>query len=301
VVIENLGPGKLESWGCSYDELRERNTRLVMFSLSGYGRSGPLSGFRAYASNINNYLGLTDAWALDGTHFDFVAGIHGASAVVAGLAEVDAGAPGVFFDVAQSEVGAAIMAPLYLDFLANGREWSAAGNEVPGALLSGVFKCRGVDQWMALELEDASDWEAICRYLGRADLLLEGAAVTSTEREMLRDAIEAWAHNVTPFQAAKKLQRIGLAAGPVQDSEDLWRDAQHRSRDSFVEVHHPDIGSLEYPIAPIRLSRTPGRVKCRGPRLGEHTRTVLGEWLGYGVDEVGDLLRDAAIWQPDEV
>ena len=94
-----------------------------MISISGYGRSGPLSTFRAYASNINNYLGLTSAWALDGTHFDFVAGIHGASAVVAALAEVDRGAPGVFIDMAQTETGAAIMAPLYLDFLANRREW----------------------------------------------------------------------------------------------------------------------------------------------------------------------------------
>jgi formyl-CoA transferase len=65
-------------------------------------------------------------------------------------------------------------------------------------------------------------------------------------------------------------------------------------------VNHPDIGSVEYPIAPSRLSRTPGGVKFRGPRLGEHTTTVIAEWLGYGEHEVADLRRLGAIWQPNE-
>jgi crotonobetainyl-CoA:carnitine CoA-transferase CaiB-like acyl-CoA transferase len=297
VVIENLGPGNMESWGCSFAELRDHNPRLVMLSMSGYGRTGPMANYRAYASNISNHLGLTSAWAPDGTHFDFVTGIHGASAVVAGLAELDANAPGVFIDMAQTEVGAAIMAPLYLDALANGREWIAARNEVPGALFSGAIKCKGADAWMALELEDTTDWQIICEYLERDDLHLDGDAVTPERREELRQAIEDWAGNLTPFQVAHKLQKIGLAAGPVQNSEDLWRDAQFRSRSAFVEIWHPDIGSVEYPNGPNRLSKSPGRVTSRGPRMGEHTKTVLEEWVGLEQSQMTDLEKTGAIWQ----
>ncbi len=296
VVIENMGPGKMEAWGCSFDELLAHNPTLVMISISGYGRSGPLSNFRAYASNINNYVGLTSAWALDGTHFDFVAGIHGASAVVAALAEVDRGAPGVFIDLAQTESGAAIMAPLYLDFLANGREWNAAPNEVPGALLSGVFPCGGSDAWVAIELEDAGDWETMCGQLDRPDLEL-GDREHFALVETLRDAIGAWVRFLTPFQVTHKLQKVGLAAAPVQDSEDLWRDAQHRSRSAYVDVWHPDIGSVEYPGAPDRLSQTPGRVVRRGSRMGEHTREVLVEWLDLNKTDLGRLEAGGAIWQ----
>jgi crotonobetainyl-CoA:carnitine CoA-transferase CaiB-like acyl-CoA transferase len=306
VVIENLGPGKMEAWGCSFEELRAHNPALVMLSISGYGRSGPLSGFRAYASNINNYLGLTSAWALDGTYFDFVAGIQGASAIVAALASVEKGAPGVLIDMAQTEAGATIMAPLYLDFLANGREWNAAPNEVPGALLSGVFRCEGADAWVAIELEDARDWETMCEYLGRDDLRLgksvqsdsvKGDDVPPALVEALRDAIGAWVRPLTPFQVTLKLQRAGLAVAPVQNSEDLWRDAQHRSRNCFVDVWHPDIGSVEYPEAPDRLSKTPGRVARRGSRMGEHTRQVLVEWLHLGDTDIRDLEKGGAIWQ----
>jgi formyl-CoA transferase len=305
VVIENLGPGKMEAWGCSFEELRAHNPALIMVSISGYGRSGPLSNFRAYASNINNYLGLTSAWALDGTHFDFVAGIQGASAVVAALASVEKGAPGVLIDMAQTESGATIMAPLYLDFLANGREWSAAPNEVPGALLSGVFRCEGADAWVAIELEDARDWETMCEYLGRDDLRLSDGApsdgVQAALVEALRDAIGAWVRPLTPFQVTLKLQRAGLAVAPVQDSEDLWRDAQHRSRNCFVDVWHPDIGSVEYPDAPDRLSKTPGGVARRGSRMGEHTHQVLEEWLQLGDVGIRDLEKGGAVWQSPSV
>ena len=115
--------------------------------------------------------------------------------------------------------------------------------------------------------------------------------------EALRDAIGAWVRPLTPFQVTHKLQRAGLAVAPVQDSEDLWRDAQHRSRCSFVDVWHPDIGSVEYPGAPDRLSQTPGRVVRRGSRMGEHTREVLVEWLELSNADLGRLEKGGAIWQ----
>lgn len=299
VVIENLGPGTIDRWGCSAAELQALNPRLVVLSMSGYGRSGPLAGYRAYASSINNYLGLTAVWALDGTHFDFVAAIHGAVAVVAALAAVQQGSPGVALDLAQAEAGAAVMAPLYLDFLANGREWAAAPNEVPGSALSTVVRCVGEDAWLAVELEDLADWHTLCGFLDRLDLVAETASEIPRRRASLDAAIADWARTLTPLQAAVQLQRAGLAAGPVQNTEDLWRDAQLRSRDSFVELSHPDLGTVEYPNALDRLSVTPGRVVRRAPRLGEHTVEVLGQWLGLDGAAIGALEDTGAVWSAD--
>jgi len=300
VLIENLGPGTMDAWGCSYAELHQLNPALVMLSMSGYGRSGPLAKYRAYASNINNHLGLTDAWAPDGTHFDFVAGIHGAHAVAAGLAAVNRGASGVAIDLAQTEAGATVMAPLYLDFLANGREWEAGPNEVPGSLLSTVVQCRGADAWVAIELEDVSDCQVICRFLEGDDLFNETMPVSASALANLQSSIAEWAKGLTPMQVTLKLQLLGLAAGPVQNTEDLWRDAQLRSRQSFIVVSHPDIGRVEYPDALDRLDRTPGRVASRAPRLGEHTSEVLQQWLGLDATAIANLESSGAVWQARE-
>jgi crotonobetainyl-CoA:carnitine CoA-transferase CaiB-like acyl-CoA transferase len=301
VVVENLGPGTMESWGCSFAELIVDNPRLVVLSISGYGRTGPMANFRAYASNINNYLGLTSAWAPDGIHFDFVAGIHGACAVVAALAEAERGGVGVLVDMAQTETGAAILAPLYLDYLANGREWRAEPNEVPGSLLSGVFRCRGADAWVAVELEDERDWAAVCSFLERSDLDLGAAGPTPELLLSLRQAIRDWAGTVSPFQATVRLQKVGVAVGPVQNSEDLWRDAQLRSREAFADICHPDLGRVEYPDSPNPERATSGGVRSRGPRLGEHTTAVLSEWLGCSSSELDRLRASGAVWMPEAI
>jgi benzylsuccinate CoA-transferase BbsF subunit len=295
VVLENLSPGTMESWGCSYSDLRASNPTLVMLAISGYGRSGPLAEFRAYASNINNFLGHTLAWAPDGIHFDFVAGIHGACAIMGALSKVSKGAPGVYIDMAQTEAGASILPVLYLDYLANGREWSAGPNEVPGSLFTGVFRCRGADAWVAVELEDATDWTILCFFLERPHLQPDAHGF-----DALRGAMEEWAATVSPLQVSLSLQQLGLAAGPVQDSEDLWRDPQHRSRGAIIEVRHPDLGCLEYPDAPYPVGRDSTRPRTGGPRLGEHTADVLEEWLGLSAADVDTLRSSGAVWVAEE-
>ncbi len=298
VVIENLGPGQMERWGFDAQSLLQRNPGLVIISISGYGRTGPRAHYRAYASNINNYLGLTRAWAYDGMHFDYVAGYHAANAIVAALGRARQIGQGAYIDLAQAEAGASVMAPLYLDALNNGPPWDYAQNEVPGSLLSVVVRCRGEDRWAALEIEDLDDWVALCHVMERPDLIVEREAdADGQRRNELVAALEKWGANETPYQLAVKLQRAGLAAAPVTDSEDLWRDLQLRSRSAFVDVVHPDLGTLEYPQSPDRLTLTPGRVRSPGSRLGEHGEAVISEWLDMNQAEVATLRDSGAFWE----
>jgi len=254
-----------------------------------------------YASNINNYLGLTKAWAYDGMHFDHLAAYHAAHAIVAALwhaGESGESGEGAYIDVAQAETGASVMAPLYLDSLNEGPPWSHAANEVPGSLLSVVVRCRGEDRWAAVEIEDLDDWAALCGVLERADLIIEtDDHAPGQQRDELEAALQKWAAKETPYQVAVKLQRVGLAAAPVTDTEDLWRDLQLRSRWAFVDITHPDLGLVEYPESPDRLTVTPGRVRSPGPRLGEHGEEVVSEWLHLSSADVAALREAGALWQ----
>ena len=298
VVVENFGAGVMERWGCSFDELLERNPRLVMTSLSGYGRSGPRSSYLAYASNISNFVGLTHTWGYcHGTHSDYLTAAHAAMATVAALHRARATGRGVHVEAAQVDVMAAVLAEPLLEAVANGHDPGAYANEMPGALLSGVFPCLGHDAWLALELEDLDDWHALCQVLERPDLDTGDAAAAEAARAELRDAVAAWAAARTHHTAAHLLQQAGLAAGPVQSIEDVWRDPQHRSRGYVVELDQPDLGRRPYPRAPIRLSATPARARRAGPRLGEHTDQLLRTWLDLDDDELAELHRCGAVFQ----
>jgi crotonobetainyl-CoA:carnitine CoA-transferase CaiB-like acyl-CoA transferase len=274
VVIENYGPDVLERWGIGYEKLAAVNPRIVMLSQTGFGHGGgPRSHYLAYGATIFSFVGLTKWWGRPGghgTHFDFPAMAHGLFAVLAALAARDRTGQGTHIDQAQIEVAGAIMGPVLLDAVVNGRE---PGDEPPPGL---VVRCRGDDRWLAVEPEDADDWARLAQVVGAPD---------PGDRAAVGEAVGTWAAALTPQQAMRMLQRVGLAAGAVQDAEDVTRDPQHRERHFLQEMDHPDLGVAEYASPPYRLAKTPATIRRRTPRLGEHSTGILTDWLGMPPEE----------------
>ncbi|MGH3149382.1 MAG: CaiB/BaiF CoA transferase family protein [Streptosporangiaceae bacterium] len=301
VIVENYAPGVMQRWGLSYEQIAAVNPRIVMLSLTGFGHSGPRSHYLAYGATVCTFVGLTDAWRYpSGVHFDYLSEAHGVFGVLAALAARERTGRGTHVDLAEVETAAAVMGPMMLDYVVNGRASVVPGNQVPGALLSEVVRCHGDDRWLAVEAEDAADWRALAHFLGRADLAEaaqppdgqapdgqapDGQLPDEQARAELGAALTAWASERTAQQAMRMLQKAGLAAGAVQDAEDVVRDPQHRERHYLLEMDHPDLGVAEYAAPPHRLATTPPVVRRPTPRLGDHTVEVLGEWLGMSPAE----------------
>ena len=300
VVIENFARQSLDRWGCGFDNVAADNPRLVWLSLSGYGRHGPRANYLAYANNISGYVGLTSQWGYPGNLPDYVTGTTGVVAVLGALAEVQRTGRGAYLDVAQIDAMTQLMTPMLLDPLVNGTEEHRGDNVVPGSWLSGVYAALGRDSWVAIELEDAQDWSALCRLVGNLELDTDNALMAANRRIELGEAVAAWVAERTAQTAAHLLQKAGLAAGPVQDIEDIWRDPQLRSRGFMVTLPNADYGPLQYPNSVLRLSRSPGRIERSGPRLGQDTYTLLREWIGTSEAELASLSASGAIYQAPE-
>jgi crotonobetainyl-CoA:carnitine CoA-transferase CaiB-like acyl-CoA transferase len=61
-----------------------------------------------------------------------------------------------------------------------------------------------------------------------------------------------------------------------------------------IEFEQPGAGTVKGLGMPVKLSRTPGRVRSGGPALGEHTEAVLRE-AGFDDDEIARLLAEGAV------
>jgi crotonobetainyl-CoA:carnitine CoA-transferase CaiB-like acyl-CoA transferase len=72
------------------------------------------------------------------------------------------------------------------------------------------------------------------------------------------------------------------AIGPVYDVGQIFEDPQYQARDSVTTIEDKDLGPLRMQNVFPRLSRTPGRIKHGGPRLGEHSAEVLDELTRAG-------------------
>ncbi len=297
VVIENFGSPVLERWGCGYGSLLAHKPDIVMLSLSGYGRDGPRANYLAYGVTVASYLGLASAWGYaHGTLSDYIAGVTGALASVAALRRARSEGIPAYLDIAQVDAVPPLLAELYAPPLNTGVDPDRAFNRSPGSWLSGVFASRGYDQWLAVDVEDGSDWETLCAVLERPDLRAAERDHASELEPQLADALGEWVSRCSAHTAMHHLQRAGLAAGVVQDMEDLWRDPQLRARGLLDPVWQQDLGSVTYTGSAQRWTKSPGRVTVPPARLGEHTRDVLRRWLGAPDDELEAWENSGAIF-----
>ncbi len=297
VVIENFGSSVLDRWGCSYEKLLADKPDLVMLSLSGYGRSGPRANYLAYAATIASYIGLASSWGYThGTLTDYVSGAAGALASVAALGEARQSGVPRYLDLAQIDAMAPILPELYaapLNHL-DAQPWHA--NHVASSWLSGIFPSSGIDQWLAVDIEDGSDWNRLCAFLERSDLEVENVEQAQVLEPQVSEVLRSWAAGYSSYGAMHHLQRAGLAAVAVQDAEAIYRDLQLRTRGFTERVDQADLGLVRYSSSPQRWSKTPGAAPVPPARLGEHTRDVLSRWLGLPDTEMDMLEEDGAIF-----
>lgn len=310
VFVENFSLGVVKRWGLDYDRLRSVNPRIIMISLKGLGNTGPHAPHVTWGPNLLCLFGITHLWNQPDSpvptqeariqHPDFMAGVAGASAVVAALLYRARTGKGQYIDSAQMEVGASLLGPYYLDYIVNGRDPSPVGNLRPGAAPHGVYPCAGKDQWCVISVEEQEEWKRFCTVAGHPEWECDERFSTPLSRERHRSALDeavaTWTRALTGPEVMERLQAVGIAAAHVQDVEDqILRDPQYRERGFFVELDEPEMGPIltEYPAA--RLSETPAQVRTPAPLMGEHTDQIMREVLHLSDAEIEALKTEGVL------
>ena len=283
VVVENFSPGTMAKLGLDYATLSRRRPDLIMVSGSVYGQSGPLSqewGVDGTGGAVSGRLLLT-GWpdrppVPPGAvpNGDLVLPYFMAAAVAAALQERRESGRGRYIDASMYEVQVQQMAEA-LAASQLGRPMARRGNRSADVLFQGVYPTKGQDRWIALSLFDAEDWRRFTAHVGGdwpdATAL---AAASETELDALDARVAQWTAEFEERALAGELQAMGLAAGMLQDAEDLVdRDPQLKHRGALVELDSAALGRFGHIATPVRLSRTPAAL-APAPRLGEHDAAV---------------------------
>ena len=90
------------------------------------------------------------------------------------------------------------------------------------------------------------------------------------------------------------LQAVGVPAGAVLTTPEMFADPHYAARNYFPKVTHPEAGT--FPILGVfaKLSKTPGSIVRPAPLLGEHNEYVFQSVLGVSRKEF-DALSAAGI------
>ncbi|REJ75090.1 MAG: CoA transferase [Acidobacteria bacterium] len=314
VLVENFRPGTLEKWGLGPDELRRDNPSLIVARISGYGQTGPMARRPGYASVCEGFGGLRYVNGHPGeapvranlSLGDSLAGLHAAFGVLLALIERGRGDG----DVARAgergrgqDVDVGIFEAVYNLMEAVVPEYSGAGvvREPSGTTITGIvptntYRCSD-GRFVIIGGNGESIFQRLMRAAGRPEMAEDprfaGNANRVLHEEEIDRALAEWTATLTLDQALAALAEAEVPSGPIYSVREMMEDPQYRARGLFEPV---EVGGerLEIPAIVPRLGRTPGATRWPGPKLGEHTREVLGE-LGIDAAALGELERAGVI------
>jgi len=301
VLAENFTPGVLERLVGGPEALLERNPKLVIVRITGWGQSGPKASQPGFGTLAEAYSGFTYLnGTLDGpptsaptSLADTVAGTYAAAAALAALWEVRVnGGEGQAVDVSLFE-------PLFSIMGADTTAYAARGKLRQRGEGAGVSSVRGAfqtgdGQWIAVSAATDDTVSRLFAALGRDDLLRDPRFATYEARLTNRlDLQELLAEEFARFTRDELLALAAdnrLTIGPVYDALDILDDRHYRARETIVETED---GVVLHNVVP-RLSRTPGVIRRPAPRLGEHNAEVYNE-VGVSERELAELAAEGVV------
>jgi crotonobetainyl-CoA:carnitine CoA-transferase CaiB-like acyl-CoA transferase len=309
MVTENFTPGTMEGWGLGYDALKKVNPKLIMFSASMLGRGGPLEkqpGFGAVLSSLaglTNITGWPDRGPVNpyGAYTDFIVPRFAVASILAALDYRRRTGEGTHLDMSQLETSLHFSSPLLLDYAINGVEPTRQGNRDAGAAPHGVYPCQGEDRWIAIACFSDAEWHALRQVIAPSgDSWPDQERFSSLRgRKAAEDELDRFMADWTQGWEAKTLmetlQQAGVPAGMVNDTRDLFEDAQLQYRGHYQYLDHAEIGRYASEKSEFNLSRTPGKLDRPAPMMGEHNEYVLRELVGLTEPEYQSLKDDAVL------
>jgi benzylsuccinate CoA-transferase BbsF subunit len=218
-----------------------------------------------------------------------VGGIAAAGAVSLALINRQRTGRGAFVDLAQRETMATMIGEAFVAASLRGEEPVHRGNRSPRWAPQGIYRCAGVEQWLAISVRDDQEWGALCAMLGASDL----AGLSLVGRLERHDEIDAriseWAAALDAQAAMECLQESGVPAGRVLDSDTVHSDPHLAARGFWVELPHPRMAPWKQPGVVWAFAEANPHLRRHAPLFGEHTEELLRELLGMTADDVAAL------------
>jgi CoA:oxalate CoA-transferase len=305
VLVENFRPGTMEKLGLGYDKLIGLNPRLIYAAASGYGHTGPYSQRAAYDAvvqamgGIMSITGEKDGKPMRvGTSIgDIAAGLFTTIGILAALINRNFSGRGQMVDVAMLDCQVAILENAIARYFATGEVPRPYGNRHTSIVPFEAFETS--DGEIMVAAGNNALWTRLCTALNLSELIDDERFKDNSDRNQNYDELRPL---ITPrflTKTTKEWQEIlddeGIPNGPINTIDKVVNNIQVLARDMIVEVYHPVAKNIKMPGIPIKLSETPGSIRYPPPTLGQHTREILKEYLGFDDEAIDKLAEEGAV------
>ncbi|GAA4762981.1 CaiB/BaiF CoA transferase family protein [Novosphingobium ginsenosidimutans] len=305
ILVENFKVGGLAKYGLDYASIAAINPAIVYCSITGFGQTGPYTqrgGYDFVAQGMGGFMSVTGEehggpLRAGVAMADLSTGNFAAISILAALRHAERTGEGQQIDISLLDTQIAMMANQGSSYLVGGVVPGRLGNRHPTVVPYTTFEV--ADGVLIIAIGNDLQFRAFCTEMGVPELGTDPRFALARDRLANRDAIEAIVADLVKDQARDaliaRLEAAGVPVGPVNTLEDVFNDPFVEARGTlhkFVREDGVEIPSVAYPG---KLSRTPAQFDRRPPRVGEHSRELLAEWLGVDEAEFTALAAAGAV------
>ena len=305
-VITNFAPRVLPGWGLDYDVLKAIKPDIIMVTLPAFGSIGPDRDYVSYASTIEAVGGLNVSFGypgespvLSGTYpADPIGSMYGVVGFLAALNYRNQTGKGQHIDIAQSEGVTSLIPEVIMEYVMNERIRPRMGNRDEIMAPHNCYPCKGEDKWVAIAVGTDEEWRAMCKVMGNPEWSNDKKFSDQISRwqnqDELNKLVAGWTKDFTHYEVMRKLQKVGVAAGPSLSIEELIEDPHVRKRGIIFKQNHPAAGKINVYRSPWKAALTAENPPS--PLLGEHNDYVFKTLLGMSDGEIAKLTDERVIY-----
>ncbi|MEC9058267.1 MAG: CoA transferase, partial [Actinomycetota bacterium] len=307
LVVENFGPGVLERRSLDWENLRLGNPKLIMASISAFGKTGPLShlqGFDLMGQALSGMMHLTGepdgAPQFTGSPIsDCAAGLTLFGAIGHALFHRERTGEGQYIEVTLVDPLFSMHSIAVQGHSATRGEWAQerSGRQFSIVVPSGTYQ--GPDGWVVLQVLEPQ-WERLCEAMDQKALATDARfgspeARVENAQELLR-LVEVWMQEFdSNAELLSYLEGWRIPAAPVLSPQEAMVHPHFTERGMVRTVQDPHFGEITVTGLPARFSASdPPDREPPAPTLGEHTREILEELLDLSQDQI-ELLQEEGV------
>jgi glutaryl-CoA transferase len=305
ILLENFRAASADKLGLGPAKLLERNPRLIVCSISGYGRTGPMSDMPGYDFAIQGLSGLMSITGpVEGPPSkvgvavsDVLTGLYAATAVLACLHARATSGHGYAIDIALLDCAVAAQVNVAQAYLTSGKVPPRQGNAHLQIVPYQAFAT--ADDWLILAIGNDGQWQRFCNAAGKSDWAKDARFTTNTLRVRHRDELvpqlEALFRTKLAAAWRELLQRADVPHAPVWDYSQLFVSDQAQARGLHVTVRDPDGNPVDLLGSPLHIAGATLPNVTLPPRLGQDTAEVLQHLLGTDESTVMKLRQNGVV------
>ena len=298
VIIESFKPWHLNRLGLGHEKLSAENPEVILVSISYFGQDGPYSEYKGddlIAQAMGGFLyavtGPADKPPM-GTalqQMELTAGRNGAIAVMAALLRREQTGEGAHIDVSVIEAAISTPSMLIQNYSYLGRSPRRGGGDT--FVMDGMhLPTRDGEVTLTTAGTGGRPMEVWAELLGEPRLLDPKFATRASRNENwkeLRDLVAPKLMQWNNLDLMRETMARGLVIGLVQSPGQVVDSPHLAARGFFVELEHPEAGTLKYPGPGFFFDgENPMQSTRAAPRLGEHNAEVYCGRLGLSNEEL---------------